>query len=625
MQDRKTHFPKSAIALLKVLGIPFVMLFITRLIFYFSNIHSFEDMGIKYWFLGIWFDIITIALFFLPFYTLFLLPFEFRNTRIYRFLLKALFHVTNSLLIAVNLLDVEYFKFTSKRSTADLFSMVSTGNDVNQLLGSFLADFWFLIALFVLLAIVSEWLYRRVINKAFRFNSYSRLAAILQFVIALPLLFLIGRGGFGLKPIGVIEAANFTEGKYTSFVLPTPFTLIKSIDQKGIQTKNYFSSEVAQQFFTPNKKSVPQNIFSEKKNVVFIILESFGTEFIGYYNKGESYAPFLDSILNNALTFDYAFANGKKSIEAVPAIFASIPTLMDSPYISSPYGNNKIEALPSLLKKQGYTSAFYHGATNGSMSFDGFTKLAGFDHYVGRTEYNNEDHSDHKWGILDEYFNPWAAEQISSLPEPFMASLFTLSSHHPYFIPEHMKDKVKKGPQPICASIHYADIALKAFFDKAKEQNWYKNTVFVLLADHTPASSTAFYSQRSHMYRIPMAIYDPTGTLKPQRFGRVMQQMDLMPTLLDLLNIETTYYSFGNSIYSDVPREAITYISGSYNYFRGNEMTIFSNDAIQSSEVFDSICTEENYQSSDIENRLKALIQTYNFDLTQNKTHIGEK
>lgn len=625
MQDRKTHFPQSTIALLKVLGIPFVMLFATRLIFYFSNIHSFEDMGIKFWLLGVWFDIITIALFFIPFYALFLVPFEFRNTRLYRGFLKLIFHATNSLLIAVNLLDVEYFKFTSKRSTADLFSMVSTGNDVNQLLGSFLVDFWFLIVLFIALVVASEWLYRKVINKGFRFNNYSRLAAVLQFVIALPILFFIGRGGFGLKPIGVIEAANFTGGKFTSFVLPTPFTLIKSIDQKGIQTKNYFSDEKAQQLFTPIKKSVPQNIFSDKKNVVFIILESFGTEFIGYYNKGESYAPFLDSILNNALTFDYAFSNGKKSIEAVPAIFASLPTLMDSPYISSPYGNNKIEALPSILKKYGYTSAFYHGATNGSMSFDGFAKLAGFDHYVGRTEYNNEAHSDNKWGILDEFFNPWTAEQISSLPEPFMASLFTLSSHHPYFIPEHMKDKVKQGPQPICASIHYADIALQAFFDKAKQQKWYKNTVFVLLADHTPASSTAFYSQRSQMYRIPMAIYDPAGTLKPRRFGSVMQQMDLMPTLLDLLNLETEYYSFGNSIYSDSPREAITYISGSYNYFRGNEMTIFSNDAIQSSEVFDSVCEPESYRSSEIENRLKALIQTYNFDLIQNKTHIGEK
>ncbi len=625
MQDRKTHFPNSTIALLKVLGISFVMLFITRLIFYFSNIHSFEDMGAKFWFLGIWFDIITITLFFIPFYALFLLPFEFRNTIIYRTLLKLLFHVTNSSLIALNLLDVEYFKFTSKRSTADLFSMMSTGNDVNQLLGSFLKDFWFLIVLLIALSIASEWLYRKTMNEGFRFNSYSRLSAILQFIIVLPLLFLTGRGGFGLKPIGVIEAANYTEGKFTSFVLPTPFTMIKSIDQKGIKIINYFSDEKAKQLFTPLKTSAPQNIFSEKKNVVFIILESFGTEFIGYYNKGESYAPFLDSILSKSLTFDYAFANGKKSIEAIPAIFASIPTLMDSPYISSPYGNNKIEALPSILKKHGYATAFYHGATNGSMSFDGFAKLAGFDHYIGRTEYNNEAHSDHKWGILDEYFNPWTAEQISSLPEPFLASLFTLSSHHPYFIPDHMLDKVKQGPQPICASIHYADLALQAFFDKAKEQNWYDNTIFVLLADHTPASSTSFYSQRTQMYRIPMAIYDPTGTLKAQRFKGVTQQMDLMPTMLDLLNIKEEFYCFGNSIYSDSPREAITYISGSYNYFRGSEMTIFSNNTIQSRELFDSLSEPETYSSKDIENRLKAMIQTYNFDLIKNKTYSGKK
>jgi phosphoglycerol transferase MdoB-like AlkP superfamily enzyme len=503
--------------------------------------------------------------------------------------------------------------------------MVSTGNDVNQLLGSFLVDFWFLIVLFIALIIISEWMYRKVINADFKFNNYSRLAAILQFIIVLPILFLIGRGGFGLKPIGVIEAANFTGGKFTSFVLPTPFTLIKSIDQKGIQSKTFFSEEKAKEYFIPNKSSVPQNIFPKRKNVVFIILESFGTEFIGHYSKKESYTPFLDSIFNNALSFEYAFANGKKSIEAVPAIFASLPTLMDSPYISSPYGNNKIEALPSLLKKHGYTSAFYHGATNGSMSFDGFAKLAGFDYYVGRTEYNNEAHSDNKWGILDEYFNPWVAEQMNSLPQPFMASLFTLSSHHPYFIPEHMKKKVKQGPQPICASINYADIALQSFFDKARKQDWYENTIFVLLADHTPASSTAFYSQRSQMYRIPMAIYDPTGALKPQRFNKVTQQMDLMPTVLDLMNIESDYYGFGNSIFSDAPREAITYISGSYNYFRGNQMTIFSNDAIQSSEVFDSLCKPEEFKPGEIENRLKALIQTYNFDLIQNKTYTIEK
>lgn len=582
-------------------------------------------MGGKYWLLGIWFDVITIALLFLPFYTLFLLPFSFRHNRLYLLLLKSIFHIINTAIIAVNLIDVEYFKFTSKRSTADLFSMVSTGNDVNQLLGSFLADFWLLIVILIVLIATSEVLYRRVMKDGIHFSTNTLLSSTIYFIVLIPTLFFIGRGGFGLKPIGVIEAANYTEGKFTAFVLPTPFTMIKTIDQHGIQYANYFSEEKAETYFNPLKKSQPQLIFDERKNVVFLILESFGTEFIGFYSKEESYAPFLDSILSKSIAFDYAFSNGKKSIEAVPAIFASLPTLMDSPYISSPYGNNKIEALPTILKRYGYTSAFYHGATNGSMSFDGFATLSGFDHYVGRSEYNNEDHSDHKWGILDEYFNPWTAKQISNLPQPFLASLFTLSSHHPYYIPDHMKSKVKNGPQPICASISYADFALRSFFETAKTQPWYDNTLFVILADHTPATTTKFYSQRSQMYRIPMAIYDPSGKLAPERNKQVMQQMDLMPTILDLLNIDTEFYSFGNSVFSKEPREAITYIQGSYNYFRGNEMFIFSNDHIQSIEVFDSIKAPEPKELRAYENRIKAIIQMYNADLINNKTHVSEK
>lgn len=582
-------------------------------------------MGLKYWALGAWFDLITVALFFMPFYILFLLPFGFRNSKVFKIVVKILFHVVNGLLIAMNLIDVEYFKYTGKRSTADLFSMVSTGNDMNQLIGSFLADFWVLIVALISLVLISEILYRKAMPKDFKFKTYSNLAATLQFAVIIPLFFLIGRGGFGLKPIGVIEAASYTGGKFTAFVLPTPFTMIKTIDQQGILPKNYFSAEESKKYFNPIKKSVPQNILNGHPNVVFVILESFGTEFIGHYNKSESYTPFLDSLLDRSLTFEYAFANGKKSIEAVPAIFASLPTLMDSPYISSPYGNNHINALPAVLKKFGYTSAFYHGATNGSMSFDGFSTLAGFDHYVGRTEYNNEDHSDNKWGILDEYFNPWTAEQISSLPEPFLASLFTLSSHHPYYIPEHMKDKVKNGPQAICASINYADIALKYFFDTAKKQPWYDHTIFVLLADHTPASTTQYYSQRTQMYRIPMAIYDPSGKLKPEKYDKIVQQMDLYPTVLDLLNISTDYYSFGNSIYSDEPREAISYIQGSYFYFRGNEMFTFSNDAIQSREVYDSIKAPSEFSNDEADQRLKALIQTYSHDLINNQTYSGEK
>lgn len=631
MKMLSRFMPDSLLVLFKRLGIALLMLFITRIIFYISNIHSFEEMGIKFWFLGIWFDIITIALLFLPFYTLHLLPFGFTRNKWYQRFLKLLFHCTNILLIAANLVDVEYFKYTSKRSTFDLFSMVSTGNDFNQLIGSFISDFWFHFVILFILVLLSEWLYRKTASAGkVDTHKYSMLSSAVQFFIALPVLFFIGRGGFGLKPIGIIEAANYTEGQFTSFVLPTPFTMIKTIDQKGLEEKSYFSSDQKlNALFTPIKKTVPQNILPDNANVVIILLESFGTEFIGFYNDSVSYTPFLDSLLNQSLAFEYAFANGKKSIEAVPAVLASMPTLMDNPYISSPYGDNKIQGLPTILKQFGYSSGFYHGATNGSMSFDGFAKLCGFEKYVGRTEYNNENHSDHKWGILDEYFNPWTAREMSKLKQPFIGTLFTLSSHHPYYIPDHMKDKVKQGPQQICASINYADMALKMFFDEAKKQPWYDNTLFVILADHTPASSTPFYSQRTQMYKIPLAFYHPSGKLKPQRSKKIIQQMDILPTVLDLLNINTSYYAFGNSHFSAQKGEAVNYLQGTYQYYYDDQMMIFSNDRSQSLVNYkvhlnnppDSLkyYVEQNKPA---ENRMKAIIQTYNRDLINNRTHI---
>ena len=170
-----------------------------------------------------------------------------------------------------------------------------------------------------------------------------------------------------------------------------------------------------------------------------LIVESFGNEWVGAAGAKKSFTPFLDSLTTESLYFKNGIANGKKSIEAVPSIFASLPSLLEIPYISSQYGNNRIEGLPRILKKEGYTSAFFHGATNGSMKFNGFAAQAGFDHYYGRTEYNNEKHYDGSWGILDEYFNPWTARKLSTLKQPFLASLFTLSSHHPFYIPPHMR------------------------------------------------------------------------------------------------------------------------------------------------------------------------------------------
>lgn len=619
----------SSVKLLLVrLSIVFAMMTFARILFYLFNLDSFSSVGMIDFIVAAWFDCITISLYFSPFILLSLFPFNSKADRFKELFLKLYFHSVNTLMVALNLMDIEYFKYTSKRSTFDLFAILGAGSDFAQLATTFIKDFWILIIFLIIFLVVSEWLYR----KTKRFKSaptFSIKTLVFNFLVVVPLFVIIARGGLQLKPIGIMEASQYANPENSAFVLNTPFTMLKSYGKERLEIKHYFSEKEEKAIFNPIQITQPQHILPDGTNVVIIMLESFGNEYVGSFNHGVSYTPFFDSLIGQSLTFEHGFANGKKSIEAVPAIIASIPSLMDNPYISSPYGNNKIESLATILKKHGYETGFYHGATNGSMRFDGFAAQAGFDHYFGRYEYNNDAHFDKTWGILDEYFNPWTAKKLSELKQPFFGTLFTLSSHHPYYVPPHMRNKVKKGPHPICASISYGDYALKRFFEEARKQPWYDNTIFVLVADHTPASEDKLYSQRRFMYQIPIVFYHPGKKIVAKRDPEIFQQMDIMPTILDLLNIKTTFYSYGTSYYKKSDREALTYIEGSYYYFTKHHMYTFSNEkarnlldfTIRKEHVNDSLSYFK-VESKAVERRLKAIIQRYNRDLIHNKTVV---
>lgn len=620
-------FPNHLSVLLKRLGILLLCMQISRVIFLLNNWSNFQQIGFEDFIGSIWFDCITICLIGIPFIALSLIPFKFRNRAFYRFLLSFLFIILFIGFIGLNLIDVEYFSYTQKRSTFDLFTVLSAGDDFSQQIASFFKDFWAL-----LIYMLGFILLLRYLSKKIHFAlDFSFFRDLLIFILGVSTSVVIGRGGFGLKPISPIDAARFTRVENTALVLTTPFTMVKSINQAGLEEKKYMSLEEENKLFNPIRSSKPLNLLPNNTNVVIIILESFGNEWVGAAGANKSFTPFLDSLAKHSLYFKNGIANGKKSIEAVPSIVSSLPSLLDNPYISSMYSNNKIESLASILNDRGYESGFFHGATNGSMRFDGFAAQVGFQNYFGRKEYNNDAHFDQSWGILDEYFNPWTAKQLSSFKSPFFATLFTLSSHHPYFIPKHMRGKLRKGPEQICESIHYGDYSLKKFFEEAKKQPWYNNTIFVLCADHTSATNSALYNQRTEMYKIPILFFDPSGKIKAKKEQTVFQHIDIMPTLLDLLNVQTTYYSFGKSYYQNNEPEGLTYIEGTYHYYNMNHMLTFSNEKARN--LYDFTVLKENTPDSLLfykkrvkkyEKRLKAMIQRYNRDLILNQTKVNE-
>lgn len=618
--------PQHIRQLLARLGVVLFLMTLTRVIFYSANSDSFSHVTFLDFLAGIWMDCISIGIWFIPFYTLSLLPLPIVRNTYFKWILKFIYIFTSAIMIGLNLLDIEYFKYTAKRSTSDLFTIVSAGNDINQLLGAFFIDFWWLLLLFVLMIIALVWLYNRTNRLTKESQSFHYGYRTIYFIVFGALLFIMGRGGLGYRPADMLTASQLTRPENTALVLNTPLSIIKTIGKQSLQEKQFFDEDDTRYKYDPVHKGTQNHKIDEDLNVMVIILESFGNEWLGK-STGQKFTPFLDSLLDESLYFTNAWANGKKSIEAVPAIFASIPSLLNNPYISSHYGTNSIKALPQLLKEKGYETAFYHGATNGSMKFDVFAAHAGFDHYFGRTEYDNEEHTDATWGVLDEYFMPWTARSITSeLKEPFMAGLFTLSSHHPYFIPKEYRETLPKGPHPMAQSTAYGDMSLRLFFEEAQKQPWYENTVFVICADHTPAGSTMRYNQRIGMYQIPIAIYDPKDRVESKQVDQLFNQIDITPTILDLVGYQDDYYAFGNSYYNPpkIPF-AINYIGNTYHYVEGKFMLNFVDD--ESTGLYNYEKDTLMYYDSltyypalveEMENRLKGIIQRYNHDLINN-------
>ncbi|MGM0406682.1 MAG: LTA synthase family protein, partial [Bacteroidota bacterium] len=511
---------------------------LSRVIFYLFNLNYFGAINIselfKIFFYGIRFDISALFYFNLPFIILSLVPGDFKSKTSYQNTLKFIFVFINALLLSVNFIDTKFFDFEHKRLTADFFSSVWLGQDFITLLPSFIKDYWYLIVLWLLFIYGIYRIYPKSDYTKFKQTKIKTTVFLYQlalFILLMGIGLLGGRGGFQLKPLRVIHAAKYTSAKNIPLVLNTPFTIMKSLGTKSFEVNQYYDSETLNHIYSPihlyNSKAE-----DNKQNIVLIILESFSKEYIGFLNNGKGYTPFLDSLCTNSLVYTNAFANGKRSIEAMPSIIAGLPALTDNPYITSQFSSNKINAIPDLLKKEGYHTAFFHGGKNGTMGFDQFANIAGFDEYYGMNEYPNHSHFDGNWGIYDEEYFLYFKKQLDQFNKPFFATLFSLTSHHPYQIPAKYKNVFPEGNLNIHESIGYTDYSLMQFFKSAKNSTWYNNTLFIILADHTAQASIEYYKNKVGNYAIPIILYHPTDTTFRGTNDIIAQQTDIFPTIM---------------------------------------------------------------------------------------------
>jgi len=499
---------------------------------------------------------------------MFLLPLHWKESPVFYRVARWIYTIVNSIAVCMNLMDCVYFPFTGKRTTASIFaefSNESTGEMFKIFGGQFLSH-WYLVVLAGVVA-WGFWNFFRprpgCVDKPRQLSRYYVMHTT-ALLLAIPLCIGAIRGGFtkATRPITISNANQYVNRPAeTGIVLNTPFSILRTIKKTPFIVPEYMSEQEAFALYTPLHQPNDSASFMPR-NVVVLILESYSKQHFGFYNRTlrngtyKGFTPFLDSLLTtSAMTFKYSYANGRKSIEGMPSVLSSLPNFVE-PLFLTPASLNAMSGLARELgEHKGYTTAFFHGAQNSSMGFHAFARATGFEHYYGRDEFNDDPNFngdkdfDGTWAIWDEEFFQFYALQMSKMKEPFMTALFSASSHDPFVVPDKYKGRFPKGDRPLQQCIAYTDYALRRFFETASRQPWFKNTLFVITADHVSQQIDPFYCTTLGNYCVPIILYAPGDeSLQGYDEQQVVEQIDIMPTVLSYLHYDEPYIAFGRDM-----------------------------------------------------------------------------
>lgn len=599
---------------------------LSRIVFYAFNSQFFPQASVMSYVYGLRFDVSAILYTNIVVIFMSLLPIKAIASRWYEIVVASLFVLCNTVAFALNLLDVGYFPFSHNRSTFGLFSFISDVPNMGDLIGVFLLQYWYLIILLVLMAtaliFVSKW--TKVKEMPDFWGSLGKKVYNIGIRIVIIVLIVVGiRGGFQLKPIGTYTAAAYENGNNTALILNTPFSVIRTIGLSELEEKKYFDTDsLAYEYFCPQKQFSASNVlsFPQTDNVVIVILEGISSEysdFLAVSPKSLSgYTPFIDSLAQHSIVFK-GYSNGYQSIEALPSILASVPSLSGVPFSKSMYVTNRIDYPTRIFAENGYRMSFFHGAANGTMGFSSLCSMLSVNDYYGLDEYPNPSDYDGTWGIPDYQYLQYVADVLDSYDDKFFATVFTLTSHHPFVVPPEFDTILPQGDFPMQHTVAYTDMALQKFFDRIYKSEWFDRTLFVITADHTNFSgcSEANYDRQ---FDIPMIFFHPKADTAFVS-NMIMQQTDIMPSLISYLGLKGKCTAFGSNVFDTLQQRFA--VSRSNDYYRfvidGKVAKIFDNDEISVVSSDDGRLELSDYER----NFIRAFVQCYNNGMRNNSLY----
>jgi phosphoglycerol transferase MdoB-like AlkP superfamily enzyme len=575
-----------------------VLLFLyslVRLLFFFEVYGDTDKVAGSLFFYGLRFDLSALAYLNMPFFLMLLLPFNFIFSKIYQKVANIVFCVVNSIGFLFALIDIAYFPFSHKRTTFAIFDFLKETNNFGHLLPAFLKDYWYLFIIFagiiLFLIKICQWTTWKNVRR-FRYTFWGTFLSIFVRIVFIFGIITACRGGLQLRPITALNAGKYASSEYIPLVLNTPFCMILSVNAPPLPEPHFFDKQAEMETYFSVHKQIDKNLYFSHlqiDNVFIIILEGISSEYSQFLSENSSktagFTPFLDNLAKKSVVFK-GYSNGTQSIEALPAIIGGIPSLTEVPFLLSPYNSIKFAYPLHILQQKGITTAFFHGGMNGTMNFDVCAALMGMRRYYGIAEYPTPKKDfDGKWGIFDLPYLQYVADVLDTIRKPFFASVFTLSSHHPFTLPKDYIPLAPKTGTPMQKTVAYTDYALQKFFEKISTTDWYSKTLFIITADHTNFAGI-YENVDEKLYNIPILFFHPKLD-KPLKINTIMQQTDIVPSVFSCMGWQNEFDSFGNNVFDTSQTHfAVNYRSNYYHFifnqlevnFDGENTFYFSKD-----------------------------------------------
>ncbi|MFY0643682.1 MAG: sulfatase-like hydrolase/transferase [Bacteroidia bacterium] len=576
-----------------------------------SQVFSF-----KYLYVSILFDLKTIAIWYSPVF-LFLIISLFVKHRIIKWATSILLFILSLALLLFNFVAVLYYPITKTIVGKDLFYMIS--GQESAIVWGYVASYWYLV---LLLLAVCYWVTGKLMRIELELGKRQWFAVV---PILLLLWALTARGSVSLKPLNHLDAYAALPSEQAVSAMNPSFILLESLFQVSLEELDFLEPTELADLQKDDLVSY-EALLQESPNICLILLESFGKEYTGLHNLDiPSYTPFLDSLASKSIEFENAFSNGLRSMDAVSSIYNGVPTLMREAFVGSVYAHIQLHSVFKFLKDKGYYSSFFHAADEGSMGFKSYLLSQGLDEYNAQQQYPEKAHHDGHWGILDQPYFQYVVDKFTDQKEPWFSSFFSLSSHHPYMVPEGY-EHLQEGSLEIHRSIRYTDESLRDFFKSAKETNWFKRTIFIITADHSSINETQEYSTISGKYEVPLLIYAP-AIFEPREVERAVQHIDFLPTIWHLFGIEEEQFSFGKSLLDSVESTVVNFDGALYSLtndnrnlsWSGNEVMGYYNQREDRKHEF--LIGNEPEEQQKLLYKLKSRVQNFNHRILTNTYH----